>query len=326
MASSTMGPGSGPKDMGADLRDQQARAWLARLHGGRASADDRAAHARWRADDAANEAAWTRAERTWVMLGALGGSAAEFERAHGRPKPGTARRAAFVAGLAAVLCLGAVWSYRPYPVAGLFADAATAPGERRSFALDDGSRVTLTGSSVVDFEMDGGHRGATLIEGEALFEVAHDPAHPFVVRAGDARVMVTGTRFTVRRTAAGATLMLAQGSVNAASAAGGAALAIRPGGRVDWAGGRMAAGQVPLRDIAAWQRGRLIFRSRPLSEVLETLSLYRGGRIYAPGAAGSLRVTGVIDVARPDLFLAGLPESLPVQVTRFGPITIIRAK
>jgi ferric-dicitrate binding protein FerR (iron transport regulator) len=68
----------------------------------------------------------------------------------------------------------------------------------------------------------------------------------------------------------------------------------------------------------------LIFRSRPLSEVLETLSLYRQGRVYALGGVGALRITGVFDADRPDKFIESLPESLPVEVTKLGPITLIR--
>ncbi len=247
-----------------DLRDEQARAWLVRLNGGRASEADRTAHTEWRQAEAANEAAWTRAAGTWALLGALGSSAAEVENSLTRKRERPVQyRAAVAAGIATLLCLGAAWSYRPYPAEGLFADAATAPGEQRRLALADGSHVTLTGSSAVDIDIAGGSRGVTLLTGEALFEVAHDSDRPFKVKAGDARVTVTGTRFIVRRTGRGATMMLAEGSVDARGEGRAAIVHARPGQRVDWSGAGMSTSAVAIRDVAAWRRGRLIFRSRP---------------------------------------------------------------
>ena len=42
-------------------------------------------------------------------------------------------------------------------------------------------------------------RLVTLERGEAYFQIAHDPKHPFVVMAGDHRVTDLGTKFLVRR-------------------------------------------------------------------------------------------------------------------------------
>ena len=71
-------------------------------------------------------------------------------------------------------------------------------GGREAVTLADGSRVTLNtrtrGRALVNEQ----ERRFWLEEGEAYFEVAHDPARPFVVMAGKDRVTVLGTRFSVR--------------------------------------------------------------------------------------------------------------------------------
>ena len=36
------------------------------------------------------------------------------------------------------------------------------------------------------------------LSGEGLFDVTHDPEHPFVVEAGKATMTVRGTKFNVR--------------------------------------------------------------------------------------------------------------------------------
>jgi transmembrane sensor len=42
-------------------------------------------------------------------------------------------------------------------------------------------------------------RRVTVHDGQALFDVAHDSARPFLITAGDETVRVVGTKFDVRR-------------------------------------------------------------------------------------------------------------------------------
>ena len=49
----------------------------------------------------------------------------------------------------------------------------------------------------MDVRFDGDNRSVSLTEGEAAFDIAHDPAHPFIVAAGDHQVEVLGTAFNV---------------------------------------------------------------------------------------------------------------------------------
>lgn len=71
-------------------------------------------------------------------------------------------------------------------------------GERSKVVLPDGSTVQLNGGSQLKFSpaVHSGKR-TVLLEGEAFFDVAHDPSHPFVVETGKLQIKVLGTRFNV---------------------------------------------------------------------------------------------------------------------------------
>ena len=73
-----------------------------------------------------------------------------------------------------------------------------APGEQEQLVLPDGSRVWLNGGSILEYpgSFTGGSREVVL-QGEAYFEVVHNPKLTFVVSAGDLSIEVIGTKFNV---------------------------------------------------------------------------------------------------------------------------------
>jgi transmembrane sensor len=81
------------------------------------------------------------------------------------------------------------------------ADHVTAAGETARVSLPDGSTAWLNTDSALRVAFDGARRLIRLLEGEALFEVAHDPARRFAVLAHDGLSTALGTRFAVLRAA-----------------------------------------------------------------------------------------------------------------------------
>lgn len=65
--------------------------------------------------------------------------------------------------------------------------------------LDDGSILWMHKGSELSYDKNTfmSHRDVTL-QGEALFEVAKDASHPFTIVAGDMKVTVLGTSFSIR--------------------------------------------------------------------------------------------------------------------------------
>lgn len=74
----------------------------------------------------------------------------------------------------------------------------TVIGEQRTLNLQDGTRIELNTSTRLIVRYDKSTRLVELKSGEAYFSVAHE-YRPFVVIAGDRKVIAVGTSFTVRR-------------------------------------------------------------------------------------------------------------------------------
>lgn len=77
--------------------------------------------------------------------------------------------------------------------------ASSRAGDIKKIILSDGSIVWLKGNSQLTWPryFDGANREVT-IEGEALFEVAKDPKHPFLLHSGSLVTRVLGTSFNIR--------------------------------------------------------------------------------------------------------------------------------
>lgn len=166
------------------------------------------------------------------------------------------------------------------PAPGAARSYATAVGERDSVSLPDGSRVLLGPASRLVVAAGYGSPDRTVeLEGEALFEVRHDDAHPFAVRAGPAVVRDVGTRFAVRSDTGRAQVVVTSGAVRlgAVKEADGLGVVLRPGDRGELAGGRATAQRAAAtEDDLAWTRGRLVFHDAPLARVATDLRRWYG--------------------------------------------------
>lgn len=64
--------------------------------------------------------------------------------------------------------------------------------------LADGTQLTLNrGAQLIYPERFEGKTREIFLSGEAYFDVAHDKKHPFIVRAGDLKIKVLGTKFNI---------------------------------------------------------------------------------------------------------------------------------
>jgi len=98
-----------------------------------------------------------------------------------------------------------------------------ARGQNRRIDLADGSHVDLGGGSRLLVSLGRSERRVELAsaDGEAAFDVAKDPARPFVIRAGDHAITVVGTEFDVRRAAGSLMVTVRRGVVEVARLAPG---------------------------------------------------------------------------------------------------------
>jgi transmembrane sensor len=217
-------------------------------------------------------------------------------------------------GLAAVLVLavGIAWTAWLRP-----REFQTRFGEQRSVLLEDGSRVTLNTSSKIEVRLQRHRRVIRLLEGEALFEVAHDSSRPFDVLAEHTVLRAVGTQFDVdvRRDRTIVTIVegVVQWTPTSASAVNAARVPLIANDRLVVAADGAIAAQHGVNTAAAtsWTRHQLVFEHRPLGEVAEEFNRYSREQIEI--SAPQLRdraITGVFqanDSASFRAFLSSLP-------------------
>jgi len=195
----------------------------------------------------------------------------------------TWRRPALAAAAIGVVALGAlVWRSRtptaPSAVASAPRQVMTGVGQRDSVRLADGSRVLLGPMSRLTVLAEGATRTVEL-RGDAFFDVHHDEAHPFVVRAGEAVIRDVGTTFTVEASdSSQIRVVVTSGSVRVATPTDSSGGLLQAG---DVADVRRGQGPVIRRKAAnesdlAWTRGQLAFRNAPLRTVADELRRWYG--------------------------------------------------
>jgi transmembrane sensor len=219
----------------------------------------------------------------------------------------------WVAGLAALVLIAVVLGWWFVPARS--ERFQTRLGEQHSFLLADGSRITLNTASKIEVRLRPDHRSVTLLQGEALFEVAHDSRRPFDVSAGPVAVRVVGTRFDIDRGMAHTTLTVVEGRVAliAAGARVGAlpVLAARDRVTVDIAGPGAVEHDANLAETMAWLQHQLVFHHRSLGEIADEFNRYNRGRIeIRTPRLREQEVTGTFrsnDVASFVAVLAGIP-------------------
>lgn len=82
-----------------------------------------------------------------------------------------------------------------------FLVASNNSGSVQNIPLPDGSTIKLNNRSKLIYPQQfSGHSREVFLEGEAYFDIAHDKQHPFIVRAGELKIKVLGTKFTVNAT------------------------------------------------------------------------------------------------------------------------------
>jgi transmembrane sensor len=295
----------------------EASAWLARLHGPRGG-DAEGALQDWLRADPAHQEAFERATELWDILpGAAGLDTA--------PTRSTSRRfvpLAIAASLAVLAGLGTMTAFLNQP---LTFDTQT--GEQRTAALEDGSRVSLNTDSHVTVKFARDERSISLDRGEAMFDVAHDAARPFVVSAGDERIKALGTSFVVRREGDRVRVTLLSGKVEVVRMGERPRLlaVLAPGERVSASPDAVPVLDHPLLDsITAWRRGELRFRDTPLSEAVAEVNRYGKQQVVVNDARlASLPISGVFATDDPAEFAAAVAQLHGLRMRREGEAVLL---
>jgi transmembrane sensor len=157
----------------------------------------------------------------------------------------------------------------------------TAVGEQRSLTLTDGSHVKLNVQSRLTARVDATTRDVRLDGGEALFQVAKDPLHPFHVYTPQATIEAKGTEFNVHVVHGQTVVALLEGHIEVRSPQS-APVLLEPGQELtigNRSGGMAVPRRADLASVTAWTERRLILVDRPLYEVIEEFNLYSRQRL-----------------------------------------------
>ena len=300
--------------------------WLLRIQQSPEDADLRTGLATWLAADQSHVDAYRQAEKVWrltamvqpTMQAVPAPAKVEQFVAPARPRRTRRRWPALAAGALAA-CL--VLFIAPDAWLTYQSDYRTALGQQHVVELEDGSRVHLDSDSAIAVRYDDAHREVRLLSGQAFFEVTSDKTRPFQVDAKALQVTVTGTAFNVSIRPSQLAVAVRHGSVRVSEGENVLATALISGDRLRWLGSdqQVLRDKLPVSQIAAWQKGQLVVRDAPISEVLEELGRYLPGTVtLRDQQLGQQRVTGVYDLRNPDAALRAVVQPYQGKVSTWS--------
>jgi ferric-dicitrate binding protein FerR (iron transport regulator) len=150
----------------------------------------------------------------------------------------------------------------------------TSMSGKSQLMLPDGSTVWLNRGSTLRYETSFLQQRQVTLNGEALFDVRHDAAHPFVVNASPMRVTVHGTRFNVKAYPADSVLHVALLDGRVTVAAADREVTMTPGEVLSYHKGSRALTN-STSDVAFesfWARSSCSFQAQPLREIAKYLA------------------------------------------------------
>jgi transmembrane sensor len=199
----------------------------------------------------------------------------------------------------------------------------TAAGERIEIKLADGSVITLGPASTLRYSTDA-ERNVSL-EGLANFNVVHDAARPFVVKAGNATATDLGTEFVVRAYRSDSIVDVAVKS-GLVALSGKTRLDLRAGdfGRIHADGSTTRGTPSIAATRLAWTEGRLAFDDESLAGVAAELSRWFNVDVKIDDQTlAKRRVTAVYNAPTLDGVLEALTASFGIRVERIGRVITI---
>ncbi|WMD20334.1 FecR family protein [Achromobacter seleniivolatilans] len=307
----------------SDSPRDQAVYWFSRECLGTLDEQTRMQRDSWLAADPENERQYRSVQASWRVADSVPEDELRAILTQSEAQPARLGRRKFAVGLTAACALmltAGVFGPRLWaPEAQFTLVVSTEKGERNRYALPDGSLLELNTSTQARVALYPDRREVELLSGEILFTVSPDAGRPFIVQAGSSQVRVTGTRFNVRRDGSEVALAVEEGSVafSAGSWWNRITRHLTAGFVLRHAQGEPLA--VPHQEnvsaITAWQRGRLVFRDTPLSQVVAELNRYlRNPLRIDDKKLALLRVAGTLPIDEPESVLQVLPQIAPVIV------------
>jgi len=334
----------------ADPVEATAAEWFARRDRG-LRGSEQAAYVAWLDENPRHGETITHLEQVWQTLNpvftealARGGRADPDMLA-----PAKRRLLPLWLPLLAAAAAVAVLLFRPHAVAPAPAPIAAqvivhAAPER--LVLADGSTVDLRDSAKVDVQFTPTERRVRLVQGEAFFTVAKNPARPFIVSAGHISVRAVGTAFSVGLGPTEVSVLVTEGRVgvnelaspadkNSAPPSEPALLAAGQKGVIsltaeprDAVAIRVKTSQLTAEQIERallWQGVQLEFIDLPLSAIVTALNHYNHLQlVIGDQPTAAIKMGGRLRADRVEVFVRLLETGFGVTATPQGDALVLR--
>lgn len=216
----------------------------------------------------------------------------------------------------------------------------------RQEVLPDGSIVDLNRGAHLVVQFTPARRRVVLVEGEAQFTVASDPARPFVVRAGGVDVQAVGTAFNVKLSGTSLEVLVTEGTVQVAQAptlaspdardapphsAPEVLAALTAGQRtiiqVAGEGERpqvLPATREEIEQLLVWKPRLLDFNSTPLAEVIDAFNRRNATQLaLADAGLAAMPIVASIRSDNVEGFVRMLEATMGIRAERRGETGIV---
>ncbi|WP_285009320.1 FecR family protein [Pedobacter faecalis] len=151
--------------------------------------------------------------------------------------------------------------------------AETPRGGTYRIQLSDGTLVVMNSESKLTFAQYFNDQSRIVeLSGEAYFEVAKDPARPFVVKTNGQEVRVLGTHFNINSYTQNRSIRttLLEGSVRVT--ASNSELILTPGYQAVLTGGQLSQAKADLEEAVSWKDGYFRFNNESITDIMSKLA------------------------------------------------------
>lgn len=298
----------------------EAAQWVAEMDGAGWNASRQMELDAWLDRDTRHAGALLQAEAAWVAMDELNehtepafGIGQTLYRRRGLLAAAAAMAASLVGGL---IVFGPSTTYE------------TDIGEIRRVPLADGSVAEINTGSKLDISLAETERYVRIERGEAWFHVAKNAQRPFVVVAGDARVVAVGTAFSVRRQEGGVGILVTEGIVDVSSGSADIQkVTLREGQRAFVTDDAVIRIEPPVSSFAqkslAWRNGRIDLIGSSLQDAISEFNRYNRRKMILLDQKLALEVLdGSFRVDDIEGFATAVKSSFQTQVDLSDPAVV----
>nr|WP_295928779.1 FecR family protein [uncultured Dyadobacter sp.] len=204
---------------------------------------------------------------------------------------------------------------------------STGKGQMQTIMLPDGSRVILNASSSISYEKqwNGKATREVTLEGEAFFDVAHNPSQPFFVKTGRMEIRVLGTAFNVKSWNAQrifeTTLVRGKVTIKDHQAPENKETVLQPNEQAVLSpqSAKLETATITVHEDSYWHKGRLIFEDEPVEVIARELEKWYHVKISVEEDSKDCRFNFNVDRET-------LPEVLKLLEAVTGAVPLIDGK